>query len=205
MLTSDRGIDLIKQFEGITLKAVRLTGERYYTIGYGHYGSDVRPDQIITQEAAEQLLRKDLTLIESQVLQYVPFKLNQNQFDSLVSFTYNCGAGNLKRLVKGRNASQVASHMLAYTKSGSDIYTQGLVNRRRKEQALFLEPVKGAEEVIERWNDISDIPAGYLRDQAERLVNMGVLAGDGSSLDLTKDMLRTILITERIIMNLLNE
>lgn len=205
MLTSDRGLSLIKQFEGLTLKAIRLTGERYYTIGYGHYGSDVRPDQIITLEAAEQLLRKDLTLIESQVLQYVPFKLNQNQFDSLVSFTYNCGAGNLRKLVKGRNAEQVANHMLAYTKSGSDIYTQGLINRRRKEQALFLEPVKGAEEVIERWNDLSDIPAGYLRDQAERLVNIGVLAGDGNSLDLTKDMLRTILIAERIIANMLNE
>lgn len=204
MKTSNRGIDLIKQFEGLSLRAVKLLGEAYYTIGYGHYGADVKPDQVITESEAEQLLRMDLNQIEEQVLKTVPFKLNQNQFDALVSFTYNCGVGNLKQLVKGRNAAQIASHMMVYTHSGSEAYTQGLINRRKKEQALFLEPVK--ETVMqERWQDLSDIPAGYLRDQAERLVQLGALAGDGEGLDITSDMLRTILITERLILLTMHE
>lgn len=204
MKTSNRGIELIKQFEGLSLHAVKLLGESFYTIGYGHYGADVRADQVITEAEAEQLLRMDLMQIEDQVLKTVTFKLNQNQFDALVSFTYNCGSGNLKQLVKGRSAAQIASHMLVYTHSGSEAYTQGLINRRRKEQALFLEPVKenGAPE---RWQDLSDIPAGYLRDQAERLVQLGALAGDGEGLDITADMLRTILITERLILLTMHE
>lgn len=127
------------------MKAVRLQGEQYWTIGYGHYGADVAPNQTMTPAQAEALLRKDLTQFEAWVSQYAPWPVNQNEFDALVSFTYNCGPGSLQQLVRGRTKAQVAEAMLHYTKSASPAFTQGLLNRRRKERALFLESTEGEE------------------------------------------------------------
>ena len=103
--TSRKGIDLIKSFEGLCRTAYRLPGETYYTIGYGHYGADVKPGQTVTTEQAEALLARDLVRFEGWVAQYTPFPMNQNQFDALVSFCYNCGPGNLRQLVEGRDAN----------------------------------------------------------------------------------------------------
>lgn len=191
MWTSKRGVDLIKSFEGFSSVAIKLKGEQYYTIGYGHYGPDVKAGQRMTREEAEILIRKDLQQFEGWVNQYAPWPLNQNEFDALVSFTYNCGPGSLQSLVRGRTKAQVAQHMLEYTRSASPAYTAGLLARRKKEQALFL------EEDMERWNKLADIPTGYYRDQVQRLIREGILAGDESGLNLTEDMLRCILIAER--------
>ena len=196
MWTSKRGVDLIKSFEGFSSVAVKLKGEQYYTIGYGHYGPDVKAGQRMTREEAEILIRKDLQQFEGWVNKYAPWPLNQNEFDALVSFTYNCGPGSLQTLVKGRTKRQVAQHMLVYTHSGSEAYTAGLLARRKKEQALFLEPVEEEDE-MERWQTISDVPAGYYRTEVQRLVAQGILAGLSGGLNLTEDMLRTILIAER--------
>ena len=85
------GIKLLKKFEGCRLKAYKATPrEKYYTIGYGHYSPDIRANQTITQEQADELLRKDLEKFENYVNTMVKLRLNQNQFDALVSFTYNC-------------------------------------------------------------------------------------------------------------------
>ena len=65
------------------------------------------------------------------------FLLNQNQFDALTSFCYNCGNGNLKKLVSGRDAGTVAEKMLLYNKGGGKVLA-GLVRRREEERALFL-------------------------------------------------------------------
>ena len=201
MKTSQRGIDLIKSFEGLSLRAVQLQGEQYYTIGYGHYGEDVGPNRVITRDEAEALLRQDLQQFEAWVTRncksYAKFEPNQNQFDALVSFCYNCGQGSLKQLVNGRTASQVAAHMLAYTKSGSPDYTQGLLNRRTKERALFLTPVE-EEDTMARWQKLEDIPAGSLRETARRYVEKGVLAGGSGGLNVTEDMLRTLIMAERL-------
>ena len=196
MVTSQRGVDLIKSFEGLSLKAVQLMGEQYWTIGYGHYGPDVQPGQTMTKEEAEALLRKDLRQFETWVTQYAPWPLNQNEFDALVSFTYNCGPGSLQALVRGRTKPQVANRMMVYTHSGSEAYTQGLINRRTKERALFLAPMEEEEE-MERWHTISDVPTGYYREQVERLINTGILAGKNGDLDLSEDMLRGIIFAER--------
>lgn len=195
MMTSQRGVDLIKSFEGLSLKAVQLMGEQYWTIGYGHYGPDVQPGQTMTKEEAEALLRQDLRQGEAWVTQYAPWALNQNEFDALVSFTYNCGPGSLQALVRGRTKPQVANRMMVYTHSGSEAYTQGLINRRTKERALFL-AMEGEEE-MERWHTLSDVPTGYYRDQVERLINTGILAGKNGDLDLSEDMLRGIIFAER--------
>lgn len=196
MWTSKRGVDLIKSFEGFSSVAIKLKGEQYYTIGYGHYGPDVKAGQRMTREEAEILIRKDLQQFEGWVNQYAPWPLNQNEFDALVSFTYNCGPGSLQSLVRGRTKSQVANRMMVYTHSGSEAYTQGLINRRQKERALFLEPVEEEDGMV-RWQNITDVPSGYYRDQVRRLIDEGVLAGTSEGLNLTEDMLRTILIAER--------
>jgi len=142
MRTSSKGLALIKQFEGCRLTAYKcVSTEKYYTIGYGHYGADVKAGMKISQAQAEAYLVADLVKFENYVNNpaYCPItaSLNQNQFDALVSFTYNCGAGNLKTLCKGRSAAQIAEHITLYNKSGGKVLT-GLVRRREKEKALFL-------------------------------------------------------------------
>lgn len=137
MRTSQAGIDLIKQFEGCRLQAYKpVAAEPCYTIGYGHYGSDVLPNMVISLEQAEAFLAQDLTKYEQAVERYTPFPLSQNQFDALVSFAYNCGVGNLKKLVSGRTAPQIAESMLKYNK-GSGRVLPGLVRRRQMEHDLF--------------------------------------------------------------------
>ena len=137
MKTGSKGINLIKEFEGCRLVAYKCPAG-VWTIGYGHTGSDVFSGLSITHERAEELLKKDLEKYEGYVEKYVPFPLNQNQFDALVSFTYNCGAGNLQQLVNGRDAATVAEKMLLYNKAGGKTLA-GLVRRREAERELFLQ------------------------------------------------------------------
>lgn len=207
MTTSQRGVDLIRQFEGLSLRAVKLAGEAYYTIGYGHYGADVAPDQRITEAEAEALLRKDLAQFERWVAQYVPFQMNQNQFDALVSFTYNCGPGSLKQLVTGRTPAQVVAHMTAYTKSGSAAYTEGLRRRREQERALFLEEDEemDVERFKELWREMrrelqDNDASGYSAEARRWAVENGIVqGGDGADFNgmwedlMTREQLVTVL------------
>lgn len=96
MKASSKIMDYIKSKEGCRLTAYHLDGETYWTIGYGHYGSDVKQGQTITQARADELFAQDLKAYENAVNEYnTKYKLNlsQNKFDALVSFTYNCGTG----------------------------------------------------------------------------------------------------------------
>lgn len=135
MKTSSKGIALIKSFEGCRLQAYR-DSVGVLTIGYGHTG-DVKEGQVISQGFAEELLKADLTWFERNVTRYTTFEMNQNQFDALVSFAFNCGVGNLKKLVSGRNKDQVARKILEYNKAGGRVLA-GLTRRRQAERALFL-------------------------------------------------------------------
>lgn len=139
MKTSKSGINLIKQFEGCRLEAYKaLPTEKYYTIGYGHYGADVKKDMIISQAVAEEILVKDLVKFENYVANYTKhLNLNENQFSSLVSFTYNCGPGNLKKLVEGRTVSQIAEAMLSFNHAGGKELA-GLTRRRKAERELYI-------------------------------------------------------------------
>lgn len=141
MKTSNRGINLIKQFEGCHLAAYKCPAG-VWTIGYGHT-TGVKEGMIITQAIADKYLAEDLEKYEKYVRD-TKLELNQNQFDALVSFTYNCGAGNLKTLVQNRTLSQVAAAMLLYTKSGGKTL-QGLVRRRQAEHDLFTEIIQQKE------------------------------------------------------------
>lgn len=71
----------------------------------------------------------------------MPIALNGNQRDALISFTYNCGPGNLKKLCAGRTADQIAAKIPAYNKAGGKVLN-GLTRRRKAEQILFLTLVK---------------------------------------------------------------
>lgn len=143
MQISQNGIDLIKKFEGLRLTAYKvLPSEKYYTIGYGHYGvSD--PETTITQTQAEELLKKDLVKFETHVNnvnERYGYNFNQNEFDSLVSFAFNLGS-IMQLTSNGTRAKQViADKMLLYVKSGG-VKLEGLARRRKAERELFLTPI----------------------------------------------------------------
>ena len=137
MTTSKAGIALIKRYEGCRLQAYKpIPAEHYYTIGYGHYGPDVAPNMVISQAEAEAILVNDLKKYE-QAVNSTGLTLNQSAFDALVAFAYNCGVGNLKKLVANRTPEQIADAMLMYNK-GSGKVLPGLTKRRQEERTLFL-------------------------------------------------------------------
>ena len=138
--TSQRGIDLITSFEGCELTAYWDQYGQVWTIGYGHTGGDVYQGLTITQAKAQSLLQKDLKEFEKYVnnKNYVSATINQNQFDALVSFTYNCGPRSLKELCYGKSISQIANEITLYNKSGGQVLA-GLVRRREAEKQLFLD------------------------------------------------------------------
>lgn len=138
MKISEKGIALIKSFESCKLTAYKaLSTEEYYTIGWGHYGADVKIGQTISQDEADALFLSDLQQFVKYTNTYTKtLTLNQNQFDALVSFCYNCGPGTLKKLVSGRTAEEIAEHFTDYTKS-KGIVIAGLVRRRQEEKDLF--------------------------------------------------------------------
>lgn len=139
MKTSQRGINLIKQFEGVRLTAYKCPAG-VYTIGYGHTRG-VKRGMKITEEEASAYLAADLLNSEKAVERYDSvYHWNQNEFDALVSFTFNCGATNLRSLLRNgrRNRSQIAATLPLYRKAGGKVL-KGLERRRAAEKALFLE------------------------------------------------------------------
>lgn len=156
------GLDLIKRFEGLRLKAYKaVSTEKYYTIGYGHYGSDVKEGMVITQQQADEYLKKDVASAVSAV-NNTSLILNQFQFDALVSFTFNCGKANLTRLIKNRTLDEISNAILLYNKSGGKVL-QGLVNRRKAEKELFdtkvvsVNVVKGKSYTVVKGDTLSSI------------------------------------------------
>lgn len=141
MELSQNGIDLIKRYEGLRLKAYKpVPTEKYWTIGYGHYSPEVKEGMTISEGQAENFLRMDC---ESSVraVNSLGRNFNQNQFDALVSFTFNCGVGSLKSLCHGRTLEVIAEKILLYNKAGGKVLN-GLVRRRKEERELFLTPVE---------------------------------------------------------------
>lgn len=137
---SDAGICLIKQFEGCRLEAYRCAAG-VPTIGYGHT-SGVAMGTKITQEEADRYLREDLKSFEHAVNCALTRPVSQNQFDALVSFTYNLGAGALKgstllKLLNAGNIKGAADEFPKWNKAAGKVL-EGLTKRRMKERQLFL-------------------------------------------------------------------
>lgn len=140
MQTSKQGIDLIKKFEGCVLK-VYLDAVNVKTVGYGHTGPDVNAMAVgtpITQDQAEEYLKKDLIKFEMRVEWYDPiYKWTQNEFDALVSFAYNIGSIDQLTERGARSKEVIAEKMLAYNKAGGRVLS-GLTKRRQTEHDLFV-------------------------------------------------------------------
>jgi lysozyme len=140
---NEHGIALIKQFEGLELKAYPDpgTGGDPWTIGYGHTGPEVRKGLVINQAQADAYLRADLAKFERAVSQLVTRPITDDMFSALVSFVYNLGPANLKAstLLKKLNAGdfQGASDEFPKWNKAAGKVLAGLTKRRRAEQALF--------------------------------------------------------------------
>lgn len=130
---------MIKQFEGCVLHSYKcLPSEKYYTIGYGHYGI-TDPNMSITEEEAEKYLKSDLQIIYDGLKEYDwYYKFTDYEYDALVSFCYNLGCGIMTQLTQNytRNKVEIADAILRYNKSNGTIVS-GLVIRRNLEYKLF--------------------------------------------------------------------
>lgn len=141
MEISQKGINLIKTFEGCRLEAYKCPAG-VWTIGYGHTGADVSQGRKITKDEAERLFRQDLMIHCNNVSKLVKVPLTQNQFDALVSLEYNIGCGyfsnsTLLRLLNAKNYKGAAEQFAVWRLSGGKV-SPGLVRRRKAEQELFL-------------------------------------------------------------------
>lgn len=145
MNISKIGIDLIKSFEGCYLKSYKCPAG-VWTIGWGTTepidGKKICEGMRITQKQADDLLIKNLKSYENAVCRYVKVPVNQNEYDALVSFAYNCGCGALQKstLLEKLNKNDrkgAADEFLRWNKAnGKEL--AGLTRRRVAERKLFL-------------------------------------------------------------------
>ena len=148
MRLSDRGIDLIKEFEGLALEAYQdIVG--VWTIGYGHTSDAGAPvvteGLMITRQEAEEILRKDLEHYEAGVRRMLQPAIEggwvtQGLFDAMVSLAYNCGVRAISgstavARINGREIGEGIDAIAWWNKAGGQLIA-GLVRRRAAEQAL---------------------------------------------------------------------
>ena len=139
MKTSPKGIALIKEFEGLRLKAYLCPGG-VWTIGYGHTAG-VKPGIVISEAQAEEYLKADLIAFE-RYLNGLGLALNQNQFDALISFIYNVGTGNfsnstlLRKVRANPQDNSIMDEFLRWVYS-KDRVLPGLQRRRLAEMKLY--------------------------------------------------------------------
>jgi lysozyme len=148
MHISEHGIQMIERFEGFVDHQYN-DGTGVMTIGYGTTSADVSPlPNHLSQSQAEQLLREKLARKYEPAVNGLGVPLNQNEFDALVSLTYNCGPGAMQwqigRDLRARNYSGAADCFGRYVMAGGRVMA-GLVARRAAERALFLTPAGSAD------------------------------------------------------------
>jgi lysozyme len=141
MKISIAGIEIIKKFEGLCLQAY-LCPAGVWTIGYGSTqisDRSVTPKDVISKEIAEILLKNDLMRFEEIVNERINVTLNQNQFDALVSHTYNTGGSDTLFELINSKASDFAIRNWIETRytTSNGILLPGLLKRRKEEAALY--------------------------------------------------------------------
>jgi lysozyme len=145
MKTSQNGIKLIKEFEGLRLNAY-LCPANIWTIGYGITeinGKSIQEGDSINEEAAESLLLHEIQRFEAIVLSRLEISVNQNQFDALVSHTFNTGGSDTLFELINKKASNVEIRhwmMNSYITSNG-VTLNGLIKRREIEAELFLSDI----------------------------------------------------------------
>ena len=146
MKISDNGLAVIKKFEGLRLESY-MCPSSVATVGYGHTHG-VKLGMTITEEQADEFLKHDVESFEQCVSTYTNVKVNQNEFDALVSFAFNVGCGaykdsTLRRLLnEGQDKKVVAEQFGRWVKGADGQPLPGLVTRRQAEKDLFLEKIK---------------------------------------------------------------
>jgi len=141
--TNARGLSLIKEYEGLRLRAYPDPGSGGdpWTIGYGHT-SNVHPGQVCTDAQAEAFLVADVAGSERSVARLVAIDLTSNQFSALVSFEYNTGSlegSTLLRCVNQRAFAVAVAQFARWVYADGQILP-GLVTRRAAEAHLFATP-----------------------------------------------------------------
>jgi lysozyme len=141
MRISERGLALIRRFEGLRLGAYRCQAG-VWTVGYGHTGAEVVAGLAVTRERAEELLREDCARFERAVEQLVTCHLTQSRFDALVSFAFNVGergfgrSGLLRRINADPADAAVRREFLKWNKAGG-VVSPSLSRRRTAEAELY--------------------------------------------------------------------
>lgn len=141
---SKNGAHLTESFEGLKLTAYPDpgTGGAPWTIGYGHTGPEVHPGLTITQEQAEELLMQDVKKAAAAVNAKVTGDITQEEFDALVDFVFNVGAGNFaaSTLLKKVNAGDIHGAAAEFEKwdMAGGKHMAGLLRRRNAEAEEFL-------------------------------------------------------------------
>jgi lysozyme len=158
MNISERGLDLIKEFEGY-LRPLKDGGCIAYrcpagvwTLGWG-CTKGIKPGMTWTKQQAVEGLRRELAECEAAVTRMVTAPIHQHQFDALVSFAYNCGIAALQKstILRKLNRGDVEGAAAAFemwnkaTVNGKRVVLRGLARRRAAEKALFLTPPEEAE------------------------------------------------------------
>jgi lysozyme len=140
MQTSENGIQLIKQFESFAA-APYLCPAGKPTIGYGHVIREGENFSALTKMQADAVLRRDVAACEASISRLVQVPLSQGQFDALVSFVFNLGAGALKRSTLLRRLNEgnytAAADNFQRWVYAKNVKLAGLVRRRAAEWALF--------------------------------------------------------------------
>lgn len=145
MQISNKGIELIKRFEGLELKAYQ-DSVGVWTIGYGWTqpvdGKKIGPGMVIDQATADRLLKCGVVQYEQGVNQLMKVKITQGQFDALVSFAYNLGLRSLSTstLLRKLNTGdkQGAANEFGKWVNAGGVKLAGLVKRRSAEREFFL-------------------------------------------------------------------
>jgi lysozyme len=151
MRLSERGLELLREFEGFRDRAYPDPGSRDglpVTIGYGSTrwedGTPIELGQTVTRERADEMLRREVAETEGAVDRLVTVPLAQSQFDSLVSFAFNVGLvafarSTLLRLLNAGDYGGAADQLLHWNKNDGAVM-EGLTKRRQRERAMFLLP-----------------------------------------------------------------
>jgi len=213
---SQAGLEFIARWEGIVLHPY-LDIASLWTIGVGHLikptdvFSTITNEQIkdllknadknnpiasikIPETEALQILSNDVEAVEKSLLQNIKVPLTQNQFDSLVSFGFNCGAGVFKtseacKVLNEGKYGDVPTNLLSWSKvriNGVLKVSQGLLSRRKAEGQLFAKP--DLQSVVGINTIVSLTPDAVYNIQT-KLKNLGFYKGkvDGISGPLTKE------------------
>jgi lysozyme len=141
---TDKSTKLIKKWEGLYLTSYKCPADKW-TIGWGSItyedGTPIKAGEVITRKRAEELLKWEMDKKAEQINK-LNVLFNQNQFDAILSFTYNLGIGALRRstLLKlarvNTHNPEIRTQFMRWINKGSK-FERGLTNRRKEEADLY--------------------------------------------------------------------